>query len=347
MSRFMSLVLLELAVRLKVPNTQQSVRSWLRLRIRNATAVVTTGIVFATAVASVARWHWIADLTTHFRVQYLLVSLMAGVVLTLCRSYRWAAVAALACLWNVQVIRPYLTGVVTAPGLNSSIQQSGGVQSIRILFSNVFVGNPDPTRLLRLIESSDPDVIVLMEVTSQWLQTLSRLNDQYPHSAKDPRSDSFGIAAWSRTEVETFRTRLNNPASVPEIETRLIVGQQSVALLGIHTLPPVSSSYSSTRNMHLQELAERCASFDDPVIIVGDLNITPWSPLFSDLLESAGLHDSRSGRGILPSWPVGRLPLRIPIDHCLTTTGLRVEAMRIGPDIGSDHFPVIVDVGVQ
>ena len=35
--------------------------------------------------------------------------------------------------------------------------------------------------------------------------------------------------------------------------------------------------------------------------------------------------------------------LLIPIDHCLYGSGLHVNAKKIGPNVGSDHYPVVVD----
>ena len=77
---------------------------------------------------------------------------------------------------------------------------------------------------------------------------------------------------------------------------------------------------------------------------MGDLNTTSWSPFFSDLIEESGLRDSRKGFGIQTTWPDGLFLLRIPIDHCLVSKDISVLDRRVGPSIGSDHFPVTVDL---
>jgi endonuclease/exonuclease/phosphatase (EEP) superfamily protein YafD len=38
--------------------------------------------------------------------------------------------------------------------------------------------------------------------------------------------------------------------------------------------------------------------------------------------------------------------LGVPLDHCLISNGLAVRARRLGPSIGSDHFPLVFDVAI-
>ena len=40
------------------------------------------------------------------------------------------------------------------------------------------------------------------------------------------------------------------------------------------------------------------------------------------------------------------LPIGIRIDHLLTGPGLVPKVCEVGPDIGSDHLPVIADLAV-
>ena len=76
------------------------------------------------------------------------------------------------------------------------------------------------------------------------------------------------------------------------------------------------------------EIAEGC---DGPVVVVGDLNITPFSPSFRRLCDAGRLRDARVGHGIQPSWPAGRWMLSIPIDHGLVSEHWR-GVVSIGPD---------------
>ena len=62
------------------------------------------------------------------------------------------------------------------------------------------------------------------------------------------------------------------------------------------------------------------------------------------LVGTTGLCDTRAGFGYQGSFPASSAILRIPIDHVLVSCEVGVRARRIGPDVGSDHLPVIVDL---
>jgi endonuclease/exonuclease/phosphatase (EEP) superfamily protein YafD len=86
------------------------------------------------------------------------------------------------------------------------------------------------------------------------------------------------------------------------------------------------------------------------MIILGDLNASPWSHPFGRLLREGGLVDSTRGFGVQPTWrthfgPVSGMltwPVQIPIDHCLHSPGFVAVAREIGPACGSNHFPLFV-----
>jgi hypothetical protein len=87
--------------------------------------------------------------------------------------------------------------------------------------------------------------------------------------------------------------------------------------------------------------------FGGRVLLVGDLNMTSWSPFFSDLIQTSGLRDSRKGFGMQNSWPANRRLLMIPIDHILVSEGVKVLSRRIGQFNGSDHYPILLDFSLS
>jgi endonuclease/exonuclease/phosphatase (EEP) superfamily protein YafD len=133
---------------------------------------------------------------------------------------------------------------------------------------------------------------------------------------------------------------------VPTIVSWLTVEGREMVLVGTHPLPPIGEARSALRNDQLRAIAEFLNQTDARRVLVGDLNTTSWSPHFRELLAAADLVDSRRGFGVQPTWfALGGL-LRLPIDHVLVSPEIEVMSRRIGPDIGSDHRPVIVDLSL-
>jgi endonuclease/exonuclease/phosphatase family metal-dependent hydrolase len=70
--------------------------------------------------------------------------------------------------------------------------------------------------------------------------------------------------------------------------------------------------------------------------------MTPWSYRMQRLLATSGL---RHYAMFLRSWPTdGQFRLPLPaflIDHVITTPDVSTVSIRMGPNLGSDHLPVI------
>jgi endonuclease/exonuclease/phosphatase family metal-dependent hydrolase len=81
---------------------------------------------------------------------------------------------------------------------------------------------------------------------------------------------------------------------------------------------------------------------DLPVVVLGDLNLSPDSPAFARLLGTSGLRDALQGPRWRPTWMAGFWPLALRIDHVLVNDDLCVEGTAVGGAIGSDHRPVSV-----
>jgi endonuclease/exonuclease/phosphatase (EEP) superfamily protein YafD len=134
---------------------------------------------------------------------------------------------------------------------------------------------------------------------------------------------------------------------LPSLVTRIATRGVPLTVLAAHPPPPKSAALAAERNLQLSRLAVMARGAPEPVVLCADLNVTPWTPFFGDLVRDSGLVDARRGRGIQPTWPTSLPPLgRIPIDHCLVSPDLGVRDFRYGPGIGSDHLPVLLTVAV-
>jgi len=288
-----------------------------------------------TALAFAARSYWMLELCTHFRVYYAAVLLPAALVLFFASRYLTALLAAACLAWNLYCIVPLYLPPATASG------DVGGAAS-RALLLNVLRSNQDHHAVLRYIEAEDPDLIVLLEVDQRWIAALRPLAARYPHKLELPRDDNFGIALYSRLPAEEITAHDAGGSSRPSVVAQLNVGEQMVTLIAAHPYPPTSGTLAARRNRQLAAIGKMVGQIPGPKLVMGDLNTTGWSPYFQDLL-AAGLVDSRRGFGIQPSWQGPRGLIRLPIDHVLTSPQVIVRDRRLGPPVGSDHLPVVVD----
>lgn len=304
------------------------------LRVTGSGLVATASVLacIATLAGFAGRSWWVLELTCHFRAQYALVLGLGALMMLAWRRVRWAVAFAAFALLDATVIAPrFLTGAEAA---------AGGDPAFRALLANVNFDNRDYPRIRQAITDHDPDFVVLLEVTPWLLDRLADLADRYPHRAAVPRADPFGIALLSRHPFLKAEVVQLGGAGFPSIMAEFASGGQRFTLLATHPPPPTSAETARGRNDQLAALA--LFARQPRLLVLGDLNVTPWSPYFEDLSAVSGLRDSADGMGIQPSWPAGWPPLWIPIDHALFSEGIRIRKRKIGPAIGSDHYPLVV-----
>jgi endonuclease/exonuclease/phosphatase (EEP) superfamily protein YafD len=215
---------------------------------------------------------------------------------------------------------------------------------LRVLLLNVRTENERCDLVIRCIHKYRPDVIVLEEVNERWLKELARLHEDFPHVIEEPRDDNFGIVLFSRLPLNSAKIIYLGGAEVPSVTAQFEVGACRFTVLGTHALPPGTPENFRFRNEQLDQVARFVANQAGPVIVLGDLNATPWSYYFERLVRESRLTDSSKGRGIHPTWPASVFPLRIPIDHCLVSPEIGVIHRMTGNSVGSDHLPLVVDL---
>lgn len=300
--------------------------------------VVSGGLAaLATFSGLLGRLHWSLDLTSHFRVQYVVVQIIACLGLFALRRRRLGLALGAPGVLNVVLVAPFFLGASTG---------SAG-PAITVALFNVSIENTQYHRVRQLILAEEPDVVVLQEVNALWLERLDALGQDYPHMIVEPRDSPFGIAILSRLPLLDGGVVTLGPAAGPSLWARLSVGVQTVTFLAVHPFPPIRRRGTELRNAQLASISDFVSELRGHVVLVGDLNTTAWSPYFADFLSTAGLRDGARGHGLNATWPVSPFFLRIALDHVLVSRGLTVTKYDVGLDFGSDHLPVFATIGVH
>jgi len=315
---------------------QLNVRRLSIIGLLKAAATITIAFSLLTLVDEQHRY---LELFSHFRLQYLVVSLLFALIFFAMRSRPWASLMLLITAINAVPVAMWYLAETHQPDVDDG--------QINLLHANVYGGNSNTQALIALIRSDQPDVIILQEVTKVWVAAMAELKDSYPHRHAIARNDNFGIAVYARQPLLSVDVIDSPPYGFPSLVVRQSLHDRIVTYVTTHPIPPLGKEGFEARNEQLASIAEVLNLIGGPKLLIGDLNITMWAHHYRQLVLSTGLRNSRYGVGIIPTWPK-QLPFAmIPIDHCLVSSDFAVLDVRSGPDIGSDHLPLIVNLALS
>lgn len=299
-------------------------------RILDAAAL---GLAAASLLGFLGRLFWIFDLFAHFKVQYFQICLVLIFIALWCRLYTRAVALVLLASLNYAFVLPLYFGKPVA-------QET---RPVRAMLMNINAGNGNTEEVLTTIRQYVPDLLLLEEVTPAWAENLAVLNQNYPYRIAEPQAGFFGISFFSKYPLEHRAITRIGSSGVPSIITEIHLPAGVVSFIGTHPVPPVGAAGSRMRNHQLIELPAVVKEQHYPVMVIGDLNVTPFSYWFRRVISESGLKNSMKGFGFQPSWPAYMPFMRIPIDHVLHDESIVIHNRMTGGDVGSDHLPVIVD----
>lgn len=300
-------------------------------------------LALAQASGLLARIHPAFEFATHFVPHYFVLGLGLAVAALLARRYVAFAVALGLGLSNVAPLWPY---VVADP---PAIKNDGPI--LRLVVANLDNMGADAQALDDFLQSTDAEIIVMTELAGHMEPAFARAQARFPYRLRTPgnRHDPYGLLILARRPLETPIVHQPFGIDFPVVEFRFCAEAEAracVAVIALHAVLPGEDDYLRDRQLGFAfERARLAGMAGEPAIVVGDLNTTPWSPVFKRF-EGLGLGDAALGRGWLPTWPVMLGPAGIPIDHVLVSARLEVRSFSPLPAMGSDHRPVAVELGV-
>lgn len=297
-------------------------------------AIAALGVVGSVLLPLVPVWPFV--LLEHFRFQYVWVGVLVVAACGTLRVRGWFDAALIATLINALWVVPDLSRSVRP------LPTSG--TPLRVLLLNVHTSSSTFAEVRTLIAETNADIVGLVEVDTRWLAALAPAFVGYRHRIEEPRNDNFGIALYSMRPMTGATEELGSP--LPTVVASVDAEGTSLAVVLTHPIPPVQAEPLAMQVAQLDAIATRVRSLPSLALVMGDLNATPWSRPFRDLVARSGLCDTRAGFGLQASFPAASSILRIPIDHALVSCAIGVTSREIGRDVGSDHLPVIVDLVV-
>lgn len=305
---------------------------------------VGTAMIF-TGIAALSLENWIPDIFTNFYAQYFILELAFCLALTLA-GRRWQAlsVAPFLAICLAKIVFLYIPEASRASASSKFATES----RLGILQINLNSKNRSYDLVKKCIGRYSPDIILLEEVDKGWAeQSRYWLERGYKIAGESVREDNFGIIVMSRLPVLESRMVTIGYMRLPAVTATLEKGGKKFSFIGAHVFPPISEHYFRERNLQYNEIALHKRNLSKSLIIAGDMNTSAWSPYFSELLRNSGLKDSARGFGLQATWPQFLGPFGIGIDHCLVSDDFKVLRRETGPNVGSDHLPLFVELGIE
>ncbi|MFI4917114.1 MAG: endonuclease/exonuclease/phosphatase family protein [Phycisphaerales bacterium JB060] len=267
------------------------------------------------------------------------------------------ALLVVALAWQCYRIFPYTP---LAPVQMERSRDPSSLESIRLLIFNVRYDNRQSLALLRLINETRPDIVLLAEPTHWWHGQLDTLKNDFPFTIEQPQDNHYGLLLYSKLDLVDPEVRFLVEDEVPSLRTgvRLPSGR-IVRLIGLHPKPPglkrpvdPQREDSDQRDAELLTIAKeikeaRDAGDDTPTIVAGDFNDVAWSHTTRLFQRVSGLLDPRIGRGLFNSFNAKSRIHRFPLDHVFASEHFRLVSMEVLPEIGSDHHPVLVEFSLE
>ena len=211
------------------------------------------------------------------------------------------------------------------------------------------MSNRDGDRWLRVVRGADPDVVAAVETDAWWAETAGALKATHPHAVEIPKDDTYGMCLYSRFEIAEHTVEHLVEGDVPSLFLTLrLASGDTVRLVILHPRPPRPDigQDSTLRDAELVRAAHRVAAFDAPTVVAGDLNDVAWSATTTLFQRIAGVLDPRVGRGLFATFHAEHRLLRYPLDHVFHTPHLELVSLARLDAVGSDHFPMCVELAL-
>lgn len=324
-------------------------------------AVATSVFIAAAAAVTLARLtadkFYYGDLLTFF-LPLLFGVCIAALLVSLSSGHRILAAVAL--------VMAVVNGVpLFMPAERAAASASG--RDLRVASSNILGGRTDYGDLINWSTNSGIDVLGQQEVGA----SLKQLGALRQHFASTLPPDLYNrhpeVMAWSTWQVikaervkdvpkvpysgwggSPYRLELI-PPDAPDT-SRDPGYKPTLVVYVLHPATPRSFDQWEFRNAYLDAISASIVAEapGTPIVVLGDFNTPTWSPFFQSFLKKSGLVDA-AGTG----WPAAtRFSRRFaeffhfgsPIDHILVSPNIEVKRFDVGPDVGSDHFPVFADL---
>ena len=197
----------------------------------------------------------------------------------------------------------------------------------RLLWYNVHLNNPDALGESQLILAQQADVLALAEINfnnPDW----QKLHQHYPHGCAHQEYSPFALAVLSKHPLTICKVHFIG--EFPYIHAQY----GNTTLFALHPPPPINAALAQARHNYFTQLIPLIQA-NPRVLVVGDFNSSPFSPLFRQFLQHSQLKQHA------PLYQATWRPLMLNIDPILSKNrNIHSHAL---PFHASDHRALVAN----
>jgi endonuclease/exonuclease/phosphatase (EEP) superfamily protein YafD len=232
--------------------------------------------------------------------------------------------------------------------------------TITVMTFNVLWNNHDYTKIQTMLHATNPDVVGLQEVRPIDAPRLfAALASTYPYHALHTDEAFHTVAVVSRFPLSNIHS-LANPPLERGLHVSVNIDNHLIDVLIAHLAPnnmpfeSLSQFAAATTQRYTQRAAEVALirqlveQRHRPMLVLCDCNMTDTSEAYAKLRQSLGDSFREAGWGWGHTLRVSNVPMPIQrIDYVWYSDELQPLHAAVGPDGGSDHFPLVVTLQYQ
>lgn len=308
--------------------------------------ITLVGLAFAGSVLLSGLQFWPFELVHHFTLHYLFSGAILTFVFLVLRRRVAAAFSAILVLLFAGFSWSGYNGL--AGGSYASVVATGHEQgpnrSLTVITHNVHDANERHPELRAWLGTEPADLVMLQEVPYRQA-ALYREEGIYPRRLEifDPTlnhpnfPDDKGLVILSRYPISKGQAFRPFDRSRPIAIVRVSVPDAGdIWAVSVDAWDPKTAANLVNRDRLLLGIAQKLSELDGPVVVAGDFNATPFTPVFGEFLQLAKLSPPQSPVATYPAvlgW------LGLPIDHILVRN-VRIDDVKALDPLGSDHRPL-------
>jgi endonuclease/exonuclease/phosphatase (EEP) superfamily protein YafD len=286
----------------------------------------------------------ISELLSHFLFFYFLISIFYVIFYLFTKKGMLLGAACVLCALGAW-------GWASLLIPEREIRESFQGEEVSLYVLNIWYKIQNVEKVLKQIEEKKfPQMVVIQEATPALVEALSSLKSIYPHIFQAPQEGSRGVVIFSKIPIVRAQrvgfSCTRNHYTILECLTPQ--NKRPFVVVELHASSPGGDFEMTQRCAELEEMVQVIASLpQEHKILVGDLNTTPYSAYFKNLMAGSRLKNAMQGFRSQGTWPTYAPSfLRIPLDHVLLTSALCVSQQEVCSCVGSDHLPVLTHIKI-